>query len=165
MGKPLWGEMAAHFCRSVPSRHRTACQPSSRRAVAIVCLAMLGGCATTPVSTASAPSVAPTRILNAAFLQRRDGYGEVIVKRDEGFAGSACNTRVFANATPIAEIAPGEKVVFYLPVGEQMIGAIATGICGGGLVEAKVLVNLTRTAVYRVSYGSNMEFSIQPTAF
>lgn len=132
--------------------------------LAVLSVSMLG-CATTPVPTASAPNVSPARILNASFLESRAGYGQVIVKRDDGFLASACNTRVFANATPIAEIAPGEKVVFYLPEGEQMVAAIAAGICAGGLVEAKVSVSRTRTAVFRVSYGSNGEFSIQPTAF
>ena len=72
---------------------------------------------------------------------------------------------MFANAVAIAEIAPGEKVTFYLPEGEQMVAAIAAGICAGGLVEAKVLVSRSRPSVFRVSYGSNGEFSIQPTAF
>lgn len=134
-------------------------------AIAFIAALLIAGCATTPVSTGSAQSVSPSRVLNASFLQRKDGYGEVIVKRDEGFLASACNTRVFANATPIAEIAPGEKVVFYLPEGEHMVAAIAGGICAGGLVEAKVLVSRARTAVFRVSYGSSGEFSIQPTAF
>ena len=134
-------------------------------AMAFIAALLLAGCATTPVSTSGAQSVPPTRVLNASFLQRRDGHGEVVIKRDEGFIGSACNTRIFANAVAVAEIAPGEKVVFYLPEGEQMVAAKAAGICAGGLVEAKVLVSRSRSSIFRVSYGSNGEFSIQPTAF
>lgn len=123
------------------------------------------GCATTPVPTASAPNVPPARVLNATLLQKKEGFGQVIVKRDAGLSAGACNTRIFANGTPVAEIAPGEKVVFYLPEGEQMLGAIATGICIGGLIETRATIHKSRPIVYRVSYGSSGEFSIQPTAF
>jgi hypothetical protein len=104
-------------------------------------------------------------VLNAALLERKEGLGQVVVKRDEGLSGSACNSRVFANGTLVAEIAPGEKVIFYLPEGEQMLAAIATGICGGGLVETKASVSRFHPAIFRISYGSSGEFSIQPTAF
>ena len=57
------------------------------------------------------------------------------------------------------------QATFYLPEGEQMLGAIATGICIGGLVETKASVRHSRPAVFRISYGSSGEFSIQPTAF
>lgn len=123
------------------------------------------GCATTPVPTSVARDVPRTRILSATLLERKEGFGEVVVKRDEGFSASACNTRVFANGIPVAEIAPGEKVIFYLPEGEQMLGAMATGICIGGLVETKASVKPSRPAIFRISYGSSGEFSIQPTAF
>ena len=128
-------------------------------------LLSLVGCATTPISTSSARDVPSTRVLNASLLERKSELGQVIVKRDEGLSASACNSRIFANGVPVAEIAPGEKVVFYLPEGEQMVAAIATGICIGGLVESKASVSRSRPAIFRVSYGSSGEFSIQPTSF
>ena len=133
--------------------------------VTALLVSLLLGCATTPVPTSSARNVPSARVLNAALLERKEGLGQVVVKRDEGFSASACNSRVFANGIPVAEIAPGEKVVFYLPEGEQMLAAKATGICIGGLVEAKASVSRSRPAVFRISYGSSGEFSIQPTAF
>lgn len=138
---------------------------NARDLLATALLLSLFGCATTPVPTSAARDVPKTRVLNAALLERKEGLGQVVVKRDEGLSASACNSRVFANGTPVAEIAPGEKVTFYLPEGEQMLAAIATGICIGGLVEAKASVSRSRPAVFRISYGSSGEFSIQPTAF
>lgn len=136
------------------------------RAASVLASALLvAGCATTPIPTGQAPSVPRSRVLAPDYLQPRAGYGRVIVKRDEGFSASACNTRILANGAPIAEISTGEKVVFYLPPGDQMIAAIAAGICAGGLTEAKVSVSPKRTATYRVGYGSNGEFQLQPTAF
>ena len=136
-----------------------------RELLATTLLVSLVGCATTPISTSSARDVPSTRVLNSALLERKEGFGQVVVKRDEGLSASACNSRVFANGTPVAEIAPGEKVIFYLPEGEQMLAAKATGICIGGLVETKASVSRSRPAVFRISYGSSGEFSIQPTAF
>lgn len=118
--------------------------------LAIALLLSLFGCATTPISTIAAREVSISRVLNAAFLERKEGLGQVIVKRDEGLSASACNSRVFANGTPVAEIAPGEKVTFYLPEGEQMLAAMATGICIGGLVEAKASVSRSRPAIFRI---------------
>jgi hypothetical protein len=139
---------------------------NTRELLLLITLSMsLLGCATTPVPTNSARDVQSARVLNPVLLERKEGLGQVVVKRDEGFSASACNSRVFANGTPVADIAPGEKVVFYLPVGEQMLAAKAVGICIGGLVEAKVSVSRSRPAVFRISYGSSGEFSIQPTAF
>lgn len=138
---------------------------NARDLLATALLLSLPGCATTPVPTSAARDVPRTRVLNATLLERKEGLGQVVVKRDEGLSASACNSRVFANGTPVAEIAPGEKVTFYLPEGEQMLAAMATGICIGGLVEAKASVSRSRPAVFRISYGSSGEFSIQPTAF
>ena len=138
---------------------------NARDLLATALLLSLLGCAPTPVPTSTARDVPRTRVLNATLLERKEGLGQVVVKRDEGLAASACNSRVFANGTPVAEIAPGEKVTFYLPEGEQMLAAMATGICIGGLVEAKASVSRSRPAVFRISYGSSGEFSIQPTAF
>lgn len=133
----------------------------------LICVALIGlaGCATTPIPTGSARYVPRERVLNAALLEQSDGLGQVVVKRDEGFGASACTTRIFANGIPVADIGPGEKVIFYLREGEQMLAAIANGVCAGGLVEARALVNRNHPLVYRVSYGSNGEFSLQPTAF
>ena len=138
---------------------------NARDLLATALLMSILGCATTPVPTGAARDVPRARVLNAALLERKESLGQVVVKRDEGFSASACNSRVFANGTPVAEIAPGEKVIFYLPEGEQMLAAMATGICIGGLVEAKAPVSRSRPAVFRISYGSSGEVSIQPTAF
>lgn len=128
-------------------------------------LIALGACATTPIPTGSAVHVPRDRILSLRMLEPAPGFGQVIVKRDDGFGASACSSRVFANGSAVADIRPGEKVVFYLPEGSQMLAARANGICTGGLVEAQAQISIHRPAVYRISYGSSGEFSIQPTAF
>jgi hypothetical protein len=91
--------------------------------------------------------------------------GEVTIKRDKGFTGSACTTRIFANAKPLADIDAGEKVTIYLPEGDHIISALPNGGCGGGLVETKVGVKAGGSYTYRVGSESNFGFGIYPTAF
>jgi len=126
---------------------------------------LLGGCATTPTPTALARDVPLSRVFQQSLLKASSEGGQVIVKRDEGLSASACNSQIFVNGRLLAEISTGEKVVFYLPEGEHMLGAIAKGICIGGLVESHIRVQRSRPVIYRISYGSSGEFSLQPTAF
>jgi len=138
----------------------------ARNIMATVLLVSLFGCATTPVPTSSAENVPVRRVLDRSFLIAKDGYGQVIVKRDGGLQYGACNSRVYANGMPVADISTGEKVTFYLPEGQNIIGAEATQpLCGGGLVETKVTVVRSRPAIFRVGYGTNGDFFIKPTAF
>jgi hypothetical protein len=128
-------------------------------------LVSLLGCATNPIPTNSAQDVPNTRVLNAALLEKKDGLGQVIVKRDNGIAGYGCHYIVFANGAPVAEVATGERIVFYLPEGEHMLAAKATGLCISGLSEAKAIVRRDLPVIFRISYGSQGEFSLQQTAF
>jgi hypothetical protein len=126
---------------------------------------LLLGCATTPIPSGLARDVPLSRVFERSLLKPLPEAGQVIVKRDEGLAASACNSQIHVNGSLLAEISPGEKVVFYLPEGEHMLGAIAKGICIGGLVETRIRVQRKRAVVYRISYGSSGEFSLQPTAY
>lgn len=123
------------------------------------------GCATTPIPTDQASSVPVNRILHTSFLQKEDGLGEVIVKRDGGVGGSVCSSRVFVDAIAIADLMPAEKVMLFLPEGEHLIGAEPNGICGGGLSEARAAVTRNKRLTFRIGYGSNGDYHILPTAF
>ncbi len=129
----------------------------------VICC-FLASCATTPISNELAAEVKSENIINSAMTIPKHGYGVVIVKRDRGLNTSACKSRIFVNGQPVADIAPGEKITIFLPHGDQLLGAKATGICAGGLVEIKTNVT-DKTSTFRVSYGTWGEFSIQPTAF
>jgi hypothetical protein len=138
---------------------------TARSLLATAVLVSLLGCATTPVSTSSARNVPAERVLNASLLKPKDGYGQVIIKRDAGLPNPFCKVRVFANGTPVADMDHSEKIVFYLPEGEQMLAAGAHGFCADVLVEIMALVSRSRPAVFRISGGNDGEFYIQPTAF
>jgi len=125
----------------------------------------LSGCATQPIPTSQASFVPDLRILDKSIVTPKDGAGQVIVKRDGGIGGSACNTRVFANGRLSAELAPSEKVILYLPEGAHIISAWPNNPCGGGMVEAEARVSVTRPITFRIGYGSNGDFGLYPTAF
>lgn len=134
----------------------------------IVCGLSMGitGCASTPVSNQEAKSVPEQRVLDHSLSKKAgDGSGEVIIKRDSGFGGSACLTQIFMDGKILAEIDTAEKFIFYPPTGEHVFSAWPKGICGGGIVEIPGVVKKDGVLIYRVGYGSNGDFGIYRTAF
>lgn len=123
------------------------------------------GCATHPISNSEAIPVPAKRIIDAKFIHRSPNSGEVTIKRDSGISGSACSTRIYVNANPIADIRTSEKVVLYLPEGEYILSAEPNGICGGGLTEVKVLVKPGSKLNFRYGTSGHGSPSIFPTAF
>ena len=125
---------------------------------------LLSDCATTPVGTSDARTVPPARVLSTDYITQRAGTCLVVVKRDSGFGGSACSSRVFVDGQAVAGLATGEKVSLYVTPGEHIIGANPNGICGGGLSEVSIVAHIDRPSILRIRYGSNGDYSIQPTA-
>ena len=72
------------------------------------------GCATTPISSANAVPVPSERHLR--YTQARAGTVPVLIKRDTGFMGLACATRVYVDGELAAYVRAGEKVILNVPV-------------------------------------------------
>lgn len=136
-----------------------------KKLLAAAAIVATAGCSTTPVATNDATPVPLARVSNQMVLDPGPSKGTLIIKRDSGFGGSACNLRVFLNGGAVAELSTSEKITMYVTEGEHMVAAEATGICGGKLTEARAVVNKTRPAVFRLTYGHSGELTIQPTAF
>ncbi|KAF3981999.1 MAG: hypothetical protein HFP78_03830 [Methylococcales symbiont of Hymedesmia sp. n. MRB-2018] len=136
-----------------------------RLTILLLILIALSGCATRPISNTIAIPAPMERILDTHYLKPGPGTGEVTVKRDSGFGGSACSSRIFVDGHPVADIRVSEKVVLYLPEGEHILSAWPNGICGGGMTEIKAVIKAGTPSSYRVGYGSNGDFAINPTAF
>ena len=135
------------------------------RLIVITLAFVVAGCATRPVSNSEASQVPSSRIIDSKFLTPTPDSGVVTVKRDSGFGGSACSSRVFVNAKPIADLQTSEKVVVYLPAGEYVFSAWPNGICGGGMSEVRATVKSGAELSFRIGYGSNGDFTINATAF
>ena len=128
-------------------------------------LFVISGCATRPVSNAESTPVPSSRVIDSRHLTSAPNTGIVTVKRDSGFGGSACTSRVFVNGKPVADLNPSEKVVLYLPESEYIFSAWPNGICGGGMSEVRANVKAGVELNFRIGYGSNGDFTINATAF
>lgn len=138
------------------------CQVTKKTILAATVSLALAGCATTPIPTDEAVQV---RTGSKQFSLPKEGHGKLVVKRDQGLNTGACSTKVFVDGISVADIGRGEKVVLYVPLGEHIVSAVANGICAGGLIETTTHIGPERAAILRIGYGSNGEFTLQPTAF
>jgi hypothetical protein len=123
------------------------------------------GCAGQPISNSAARFVPANRVLDEQFVIPDPSKSQVTVKRDSGFFGGGCTARVFINAKPVADVDASEKVVLYLPEGDFILAAWPKGICGGSMTEVTAAVKKGVPMSFRIGYGSNGDFSINPTAF
>ena len=138
----------------------------TRRAISfcsVVLVLLIGaGCATTPISSQQATPVPEER----QFLYRHGGAdtAQVLVKRDTGFMGSACATRVYVDGKLAAYVDSGEKVIFHIPAETVIIGAEPHGICGGGLIEAVAQLSPGKQVQFRISIDQTASMGLYRTA-
>ncbi|MCY3530219.1 hypothetical protein [Klebsiella variicola] len=125
----------------------------------------ISGCATKPVTNEQAQNIPAKQILDSSFFSKKEGTGEVIIKRDSGVMGSACMTRVYLDGKEIADLDTAQKAVIYPKVGSHIFSAWPKGMCGGGMSEQSGTVIDGKTLMYRIGYGTNGDFGIYPTAF
>ncbi|EAN4435023.1 hypothetical protein GEM49_13395 [Salmonella enterica] len=131
----------------------------------ILLAVMMVGCATKPVTNEQAKNVPAKQIIDNTMLVKNDGTGKVIIKRDSGFMGSACLTRVYVDGKEVADLDTAEKVTVYPKLGDHIFSAWPKGVCGGGMSEQSGKVTENTTLMYRIGYGTNGDFGIHPTAF
>ena len=125
---------------------------------------ILAGCSTSPIPSDQASPVPASRL--TAFQSKPAGqFGTLIVTRDNGFIGSACNTILYIDGKKSAEIGSGETAKFYLPAGEKIIGANSTSMCGGGLKERSLVMGADNIKKYRISIDTSLSMDLSPTAF
>lgn len=128
-----------------------------------VCAALLAGCATEPVSTAQAANVPASRVFDASLLTARPGASPIVIKRDSGMSGAACNVKIFVNGSAVADLATSEKITLHMPPGRHMLGARHN--CTGSLAEQPLILQQPIPHTFRIGMGFNGEFTLQQTAF
>lgn len=52
----------------------------------------------------------------------------LVVMRDIGFVGVGCDVFIFINGEIVVKLVIGEKVIFYLNVGELIVGVFFEGV-------------------------------------
>jgi hypothetical protein len=139
---------------------------SGANAFAVPLIAVLfASCATQPISNQAAMMAPSSQILDRTTFASHPDTVEVTIKRDSGFGGSACSSRIYVDGNPVADIRSSEKIVVYLTKTEHILGASPNGWCGGGTVEVRADLRSGAPANFRVGYGSNSDFFINQTAF
>ena len=125
---------------------------------------LIAGCSTSPISSNEADPVPAARL--SAYQSKPSGpFGTLIVTRDTGFSGAACNTVVYIDGKKSAEVGSGETARFLVPVGERIVGVKPTSICGGGLKERSLVMESGGAKKYRISIDNSMSMDLSPTAY
>ncbi|MDD1002445.1 hypothetical protein [Pseudomonas sp. TNT2022 ID642] len=126
--------------------------------VGALAVALLAGCATSPVPSGKADPVPSSRLF--AYQKPASDDAVLIVTRDSGFVGSGCNTSVSIDGRKAAEIGAGETAKFYVAAGEHIVGASS---CGSGLKEREANIKAGATKKFRISIDSSMSMDLSPT--
>ena len=135
-----------------------------RLILCVLALSFIAGCATTPIPAELAEPAGKNRLL--AFQQPpNQPNGIIMVTRDTGIAGSACQVFIYIDGLHTASVWSGETAKFYVPVGEHVIGVNTSWYCGGGLKEHQHLIEANKAHRFRISADSNFSMQIAPTAF
>jgi hypothetical protein len=136
----------------------------------MVSLLLLTACTTSPVSINSASPVPSDRLL--AFQPEPSGaFAPVVVVRDSGFQGSACDIGFYVDGKLSASFAPSERATFNVPVGEHIFGAsqVGGGLCGGstqsGMREVSVVLHPGGAKKMRIGVTTGGDVILAPTAF
>lgn len=126
--------------------------------VGAVAVALLAGCATSPVPSSEADPVPSSRLF--AFQAPAPGGSTLVVTRDKGFVGGGCNTTVSIDGRRAAEIGTGETAKFRVTPGEHIVSASS---CGSGLKERETNIKAGSTKKFRISIDSSMSMDLSPT--
>lgn len=129
--------------------------------VLIIIFMVITGCATTPIPTNEAIEISGDDILDTRYISKKEGYGQVIIKRDSGAVGSACRAIIHVNAVETAKLWSSEKVLLYLPVGNHMFGLSFGGFClgDGSITELRAHITEENPTVLRVGIAGAPVFS------
>lgn len=128
----------------------------------------LCGCAvaTVPISTSATTPVPQSQIINAAYQTSEPGDAHIIVKRDTGFYGSACDFLVRVQGTVLAALKPGQRIDLYVKPGNYILGA-SQGCGRTAVIEVEADVAADQLKTFRLEIdgmlGDSDTFRFMPT--
>jgi hypothetical protein len=133
----------------------------------VVSMLALSGCATTPVSPATASRVPAERLF--AFQDASPSSSATIVlTRDSGFLGSGCFASLTINGVHAARFDVGETARFHVPPGEVLlrngVDQAGRGLCGVGKdhwTQRETVVRAGETKYFRLSLDASGKPDVQ----
>lgn len=120
---------------------------------------VLTACSTTPVPLSEANFTAEQHLYHTVSADT----APVTIRRDRGFLGRGCATRIYANGKLAAHLQTGEAVVLNLPAGEVILGAEPGMLCPGVLVEREATLEAGKPVHFRVGIPSNGNLGLYRT--
>jgi hypothetical protein len=126
--------------------------------IAPLAVALLSGCASSPTPPSEADQVSSSRLY--AYQTHTNGDSTIVVTRDKGLIGGACNATVSIDGRKSAEIGTGETARFSVSPGEHIVSMEA---CGSGLKERETTTKSGGTKKFRISIDSAMSMDLSPT--
>lgn len=121
-------------------------------------VALLSGCATTPVPVSQAIPVNQDRLL-AFQVAPSTPHGTLVVFRDVGFIGGGCFYAFSVNGKLAVRLGVGEVATLYVPTGELLIRASRDPM-GGGLCALDQNNWTQRETYFRPNEIKNFRLSI-----
>ena len=130
------------------------------RALIVICLLALAGCATSPPSD-------PVAVPGARqYAVPPSGPALLTVTRDAGMFGALCGVQLYFDGQHVAKLAPSEQISYRVPAGDHIVSAdMSAGACNAGMRETQIEASADRATRLRISTGGNGDLSIAPTAF
>lgn len=120
-----------------------------------LCIALLTGCSTTPITESTGMFVSKDRIYISSLLTKTANSGAITVFRDSGFFGSACDHDVFMDNQRIATLKSGEFIKFYTFSGEHIIKISVGGMCPDIEMTDTVQLKENQEVKYRILLPSD----------
>lgn len=112
------------------------------RLAALVTLAALAGCSTTPLPLHELRDPPAERV---RWVQPANATATVVVARDAGFTASATVVRVSVDGKPAGELLPAERLVLRVAPGPRTVTAMVT-FMGGDVRRRPNEVTVTAAA-------------------
>ena len=131
---------------------------------ALVIAALLAGCASTPVPPDQQLQVPPGRQYGFDS-SGADATSIMIVARDQGFSGAACNAMVWVDGERAAELGTREVVTLHVKGGRHILAVgYTTSVCGSGpnRREIETVIDAGETRKYRISSAQDGGVIILP---
>lgn len=120
-----------------------------------LCISLLVGCSTTPVTEDTGSFVTKDRIYIHSLLTPEQGKEAITVFRDSGISGSACNYDLSIDNQKIATLKSGEFIKFYAPYGEHIIKVSVSGLCPDIEITDTIQLKENKEAKYRILLPSD----------
>ena len=120
------------------------------KSCAVLLLAVLAGCASTPADIGTAARAKPTSYLDPSFLVNDEGKGTIRIVRDGGFIGSAGDAFIYIDGRHVANVDSNTVLELYVPAGPVKVG-LQANLVSLPIQYRELTVEAGGTYDYRVS--------------